>query len=251
MGASNEAVIRVKGLRKVYETQVAVEDLTFEVARGEVMGFVGPNGAGKTTTLRVLAGVLPPTAGTIRIAGADLLADPVQAKRHLALVPDTPELIPHLTVGEHLDFVGRVRGLADRESRAARLLEDLQILDRRDHLPDTLSRGMRQKVAIAWAFLHDPMAILLDEPLAGLDPHGIRKVRDAIRARAEGGAAVIISSHLLELVEAMCDSILIISNGRQLARGPIADLKERVKGDATLEEVFFQVTGGARDREGS
>ena len=207
------------------------------------MGFVGPNGAGKTTTLRIIAGVLPPSAGRVWIAGSDLEEKPIDAKRHIGFVPDTPELISHLTVGEHLEFVGRVRSLPDRDARARKLLDDLELTDRRDHLPDTLSRGMRQKVAIAWAFLHDPGAILLDEPLSGLDPRGIRSVKDAIRRRAEDGAAVIISSHLLELVEVLCDSILIISEGRQLARGPISDLKEKQKADATLEEVFFQITG--------
>jgi ABC-2 type transport system ATP-binding protein len=240
----NDAVVQVQRLRKVYDTQVAVDDLSFEVEAGEVMGFVGPNGAGKTTTLRVISGILPPTSGRVRVGGAEMGTDPLKAKRHLGFVPDTPHLFEHLTVGEHLQFVGRVHNLPDTESRAARILESLQILDRRDHLPESLSRGMQQKVAIAWAFLHDPVAILMDEPLSGLDPRGIRTVKDAIRKRADEGAAVIISSHLLELVEAMCDSILIISEGKALARGPIADLKERLKGDASLEEVFFQVTEG-------
>ena len=237
--------IHVQGLRKVYDTQVAVDDLSFEVAAGEIMGFVGPNGAGKTTTLRVLAGILPPNDGDVRIAGASITADPIEAKRRLGFVPDTPQLFQHLTVGEHMQFVGRVHGLVDAESRAGHILDELQILDRRDSLPDTLSRGMKQKVAIAWAFLHDPKAILLDEPLSGLDPRGIRTVKDAIRKRADDGAAVIISSHLLELVEAICDSVLIIGRGRRMARGSIAELKERLKGDASLEEVFFEVTEGA------
>lgn len=244
-------VIRVEGLRKVYDTQVAVDGFTFEVAPGEVMGFVGPNGAGKTTALRVLAGVLPATAGSVWIGEHEISRSPVEAKRLLGFVPDSPELFPHLTVGEHLEFVGRVRGLPDRDSRAGHLLDELELLDRRDHLPDTLSRGMRQKVAIAWAFLHDSAALLLDEPLSGLDPHGIRTIKETIRKRAAAGAAVIISSHLLELVEAMCDSILIISGGKQLARGPILELKERLKGDATLEEVFFRITGDGGGPEDS
>ncbi len=247
MNPPEPPVIQVEGLRKVYDTQVAVDGLSFEVAEGEIVGFVGPNGAGKTTTLRVLAGILPPNSGVVRIAGSSMGDQPIEAKRHIGFVPDTPQLFPHLTVAEHMQFVGRVHGLADVESRAAHILEELQILDRRHDLPDTLSRGMQQKVAIAWAFLHDPRAILLDEPLSGLDPRGIRTVKDAIRKRADEGAAVIISSHLLELVEVICDSVLIIGHGRQLARGPIAELKERVKGDASLEEVFFQVTEGTSD----
>ena len=239
--------IRVEGLRKVYDSQIAVDGLSFEVADGEIMGFVGPNGAGKTTTLRILAGILPANAGVVRVDGASMTTDPIGAKRRLGFVPDTPQLFQHLTVGEHLQFVGRVHGLEDAESRADRILEELQILDRRNDLPDTLSRGMQQKVAIAWAFLHDPRVILLDEPLSGLDPRGIRTVKDAIRRRADEGAAVMISSHLLELVEAICDSVLIIGHGKQLARGSIAELKERMKRDASLEEVFFEVTEGAPD----
>ena len=249
MSPPEPPAIFVEGLRKVYDTKVAVDGLSFEVAGGEIMGFVGPNGAGKTTTLRVLAGILPPNSGVVRIDGASMSDDPVGAKRRLGFVPDTPQLFQHLTVAEHMQFVGRVHGLADAESRATRILEELQILDRRDDLPETLSRGMQQKVAIAWAFLHDPRAILLDEPLSGLDPRGIRTVKDAIRRRADEGAAVIISSHLLELVEVICDSVLIIGHGCELARGPIAELKERSRGDASLEEVFFQVTEGAADAE--
>lgn len=222
----------------------AVDGLSFQVGRGKIYGLLGPNGAGKTTTLRVLAGILPPSAGRIRIGGADLAGDPVEAKKALGFVPDTPELMSYLTVGEHLEFAGRIHNLPDGRSRADQLLEELEILDRRDHLPDTLSRGMKQKVAIAWAFLHHPTAILLDEPLSGLDPRGIRTVKDVIRARAKSGSGVIISSHLLGLVEAMCDSLLIISEGKLLVRGSIADLKEQVRGDATLEEVFFEVTEG-------
>ncbi len=209
------------------------------------MGFVGPNGAGKTTTLRILAGIFPPSGGRASLGGVDLVRDPVGAKRRLGFVPDTPELFAHLTVAEHLELAGRLHGVEDRDARAERLLRELEIDDRRDHLPDSLSRGMRQKVAIAWAFLHAPDVLLLDEPLSGLDPIGIRTAKAAIRARADAGSAVIISSHQLELVEAMCDSILIIARGRALARAPIRELKDRVREDATLEDVFFQVTGGA------
>ena len=239
--------IRASALRKTYDGKVAVEHLDLDVEAGTILGLVGPNGAGKTTTLRCLAGILPPTSGEVQIAGVDVEADPVAAKRNLAFVPDTPHLFDYLSVEDHLRFVGRLHGVEDIETRMAALLEHFELEDKREALPGALSRGMSQKVAIGMAFLHDPRALLLDEPLTGLDPIGIRVMKDAIRARAvERGAAVIVSSHLLELIEEICDEIAIIQDGRLLTRGPLDAIRAEfglATGEHSLEEVFFRATG--------
>ncbi|HEX5385406.1 MAG TPA: ABC transporter ATP-binding protein [Gemmatimonadales bacterium] len=234
-------MIEVESLSKVYGPVDAVQGLTFRVGPGEVLGLVGPNGAGKTTTLRSIAGIVRPTAGTIRIAGYDLARDPVSAKRALAFVPDEPHLFDYLTVEEHLRFIGRLYGVADVGARMAALLAELELTDKRNVLPGELSRGMRQKLAIACGLLHEPKALVLDEPLTGLDPVGIRRLKETIRRRAAAGAAVILSSHLLHLVEEVCDRVLVMRQGRVLAAGRIAEI---VAGDPALagrplEEVFL------------
>jgi ABC-2 type transport system ATP-binding protein len=167
-------MIEVTGLSKLFGHFTAVRDLSFSVGPGEVLGLVGPNGAGKTTTLRTLAGIIPPTTGVIRIAGHDLLKTPIQAKRALAFFPDEPRLFDYLTVRQHLAFVARLYGVPNHEAAAQPLLEELEIADRADNLPGELSRGMKQKLAIACGLLHAPSVMIFDEPLTGLDPLGIR-----------------------------------------------------------------------------
>jgi ABC-2 type transport system ATP-binding protein len=237
-------MIDVVGLSKSYGDFAAVRNLTFAVQPGEVVGLVGPNGAGKTTTLRCLVGIIRPTSGRIRIAGHDLLAEPLEARAALAFVPDEPHLFPHLTVGEHLSFTGRIYGIADAAARGEALLTELELADRRDSLPDELSRGMKQKLAIACGLLHDPRALLLDEPLTGLDPGAIRRMKRTIRDRAEMGAAVILSSHLLGLVEELCSRILVIQNGETVAMGTLDDIIASRPGLAGrgLEDVFLALT---------
>ena len=175
-------MIEAEGLQKVYGDLVAVQDLTFRVEPGEVVGLVGPNGAGKTTTLHCLAGITIPTRGRVRIAGHDLATDPVAAKSALAFVPDEPHLFEYLTVEEHLRFVARLYRVADVEARLPGVLRELELEDRRRSLPEELSRGMKQKLAIACALIHTPSALLLDEPLTGLDPVGIRRMKATILA---------------------------------------------------------------------
>lgn len=238
--------LEVQGLEKVYGELRAVNGLSFEVRPKEIVGLVGPNGAGKTTTLRCLAGIIPPTRGTVRICGADLAADPVAAKRALAFLPDEPRLFEYLTVREHLNLVARLYEVRDWEPRGAALLEELELADKAQAIPSELSRGMRQKLSIACGFLHQPALILLDEPLTGLDPLGIRRMKQSLKSRAEGGAALLLSSHLLSLVEELCDRILVIAGGRAVAFGSLADIRAQLSSkDGTLEDLFIQITAGA------
>jgi ABC-2 type transport system ATP-binding protein len=237
-------MIEVSGLVKRYDEVTAVAGLTFSVAPGEVVGLVGPNGAGKTTTLRCMVGIIRPTSGQIRIAGHDLQEAPLQAKAALAFVPDEPHLFPHLSVREHLRFIGRIYGVRDVETGAATLLDELELKQRADALPDELSRGMKQKLAIACGLLHNPLALLLDEPLTGLDPGAIRRMKQTILDRAAGGAAVILSSHMLSLVEELCSRILVIHEGEMIAMGSVAEIvgsRPELAG-AGLEDVFLALT---------
>jgi ABC-2 type transport system ATP-binding protein len=240
-------LIEVTGLSKAFGTFTAVRDLSFAVRPGEVLGLVGPNGAGKTTTLRAIAGVIPPTTGQVRLAGHDLLTEPLQAKRMLAFFTDEPRLFDYLTVRQHLNFVARLYAVADHEAIARPLLEELEIADRADSLPAELSRGMKQKLAIACGLLHAPQVLMFDEPLTGLDPLGIRRMKDSILKRAQAGAAIILSSHLLHLLEEVCSHVLILKRGEKIADGTLAEIRARFgNGDANanLEDVFIRATGG-------
>jgi ABC-2 type transport system ATP-binding protein len=240
-------MIEVLGLTKLYGNFVAVEDLTFVVRPGEVLGLVGPNGAGKTTTLRCLAGIIPPTRGEIVLAGANLAREPVAAKGRLAFFPDEPRLFEYLTVWQHLIFVGRIYQVAEVEPRGTRLLEELELTEKRDALPGELSRGMKQKLAIACGLLHEPKVMYFDEPLTGLDPMGIRRMKDTILLRARGGAAIILSSHLLHLVAEICSHVLILKGGKIVATGSMEEVTRRfaLQPDASLEDVFFRATDAA------
>ncbi len=238
-------MIEVDKYSKLYGDTVAVRELSFKVEPGEVLGLVGPNGAGKTTTLRALAGILQPTSGVIRIAGIDLQKDPVAAKSKLAFIPDEPPLFDYLTVTEHLRFVARLYGVDDAEAKMPKLLDELELSAKKDALPTELSRGMRQKLAIACGLLHDPAALLLDEPLTGLDPVGIRRMKETITARARDNSAVILSSHLLHLVEELCTRILFIRRGEMVSIGTIDDviLSRPDLAGKSLEEIFISLTG--------
>jgi len=238
--------IAVEDLHKVYDKTVAVAGLSFTVAPGEILGLVGPNGAGKTTTMRSLAGILVPTKGRLVIDGHDLATSPVLAKQALAYVPDDPHLFDNLTVWEHFRFIAAAYRLGpDWTSDAEILLEQFELIEKRDEPTSTLSRGMRQKVAISCGYLHNPRAIMLDEPLTGLDPRGIRTMQESIRERAASGAAVMVSSHLLSLVEDLCTTILVMHHGRMLLRGTLAELRQAINESGrheSLEELFFRLT---------
>ena len=239
-------MIDVQSLTKLYGDFPAVRDLTFAVQPGEVLGLVGPNGAGKTTTLRCLAGIIPTTHGTIQIGGEDLKSNPLTAKRQLAFFSDEPRLFDYLSVRQHLEFTARLYQVDDAPERSRELLEQLDLDDKAHLLPGELSRGMKQKVALACGFLHRPKVMFFDEPLTGLDPLAIRKTKDLIVKRAKDGVAILISSHLLHLLEEVCSHVLILRRGERAAYGTLqAVLAEFGNGvaDASLEDVFIRVAG--------
>lgn len=243
----SDAMIEVQGLTKQYGELKAVNNLSLTVRAGEITGLVGPNGAGKTTTLRCMAGIIPPSSGTIHVAGADLANDPITAKRQLSFFPDEPRLFDHLTVRQHLNFSARIYQVKNYEPRAQMLLDELELSDKAEQLPTELSRGMKQKLVIACGLLHSPKVMFFDEPLTGLDPFGIRRMKDTIRRLArEEGAAIILSSHLLGLLEEVCTHVLIMKAGERVASGTLPEVVEQFSNGedrVSLEEVFFRATG--------
>lgn len=238
-------MIVVENYCKTYRDVEAVKDLSFAIEPGQVLGIVGPNGAGKTTTIRAITGIIPPTSGRLTISNHDVVEEPMLAKAQLAYIPDDPKLFDLLTVHEHLRFSAEVYNVpkSEREAIFESLLEQFNLTKKRDTAASELSRGMRQKVAISCAYLHDPKAILFDEPLTGLDPYAIRDLKASIRDRAKAGAAVMISSHLLSLVEDLCTHILILDKGVKRFHGSLDELRAEYSSAETLEEVFFLATG--------
>src|SRR5499427_8899613 len=242
--------LAVDHFRRTYDsasgTFVAVDDLSFAVAAGEIVGLIGPNGAGKTTTLRSIAGILRPTAGAVLIDGHDIVTDPLEAKRRLAFMPDEPHLFEYLTVEEHLRLVARLYAVDDFDRRATALLDELELTGKERSLPGELSRGMRQKVVIACGLVRNATTLLFDEPLTGLDPIGIRRMRSTIVERARAGAAILLSSHLLHLVEEVCTRVIIMDRGRKVADGTFHELATRAdlaEAGSNLEQIFLHVTG--------
>ena len=247
-------MIVVDALTKTYGPLEAVSGLSFSVAGGEVVGLIGPNGAGKTTTLKCMVGIQAPTSGAVRIDGHDIVTDAVAAKRRLAFMPDEPQLFEYLTVREHLALVARLYRVGDYEARVPKLLGELELTGKEGALPGELSRGMKQKLVIACGLLHDPPVLLFDEPLTGLDPLGIRRMKGTIVARARAGAAVVVSSHLLHLVEEICTRILILHKGRKIADGTLEELAARAdlaQAGSDLEEIFLHATGHGTDGRAS
>jgi ABC-2 type transport system ATP-binding protein len=239
-------MIRIDSLVKTFDGLRAVDGLSLHVEAGQILGLVGPNGAGKTTALRCLAGIIPPAAGRITIGGFDLDGDRVESRRLLAFVPDEPRLFDYLTVWDHLQVVARLYGVANGEERALQLLTEFGLEDRRLAFPGELSRGMKQKLMVALALLHDPKALILDEPLTGLDPAAMRRMKRTIVATAQTGAAVIVSSHMLHLVEEICHRILILQKGRNVMEGTLDEIRAHLPeldADADLEEIFLRATG--------
>ena len=236
-------VLLVEELSKSYDDRLAVDRLSFSVGGGEILGLVGPNGAGKTTTLRSIVGILPIQRGRVVVRGHDVARREEKAKACMAWVPDDPQPFEALTVWEHLEFTASLYRVPDWSGRAEALLERFGLADRRDALGGELSRGMRQKLAFCGAWLSRPQLVLLDEPLSGLDPKGIRSAKQAIVELAAEGTAVILSSHLLELVEQLGDRVLILNQGRNVFLGTLEEARaELAGGEGTLEDIFLAAT---------
>jgi ABC-2 type transport system ATP-binding protein len=237
-------VIEVSRLTKTYGDIHAVQELDFSVKPGEIVGLVGSNGAGKTTTLRAITGILRPTAGSVRVAGHDIEAEPITAKRQFAYIPDTIQPYELLTVTEHLHFMALAYRIPQADKKYPALLEELELTGKKDEPASSLSRGMLQKLSLACAFIREPRVIILDEPLTGLDPRGIRNIKESIRRRAALGTAFLLSSHLLMLVEALCDQVLILHEGKKRAFGSLTEIRKlaSLNGGASLEDAFFAVT---------
>jgi ABC-2 type transport system ATP-binding protein len=245
-------MIRLTNLTKRYGKFTAVDGIDLEIRRGELFGFLGPNGAGKTTTMRMIAGILQPTSGTIEIAGDNLAADPLKAKSRLGFIPDRPFVYDKLTGAEFLRFVAALYGQDGEaiERRMEELLDLFELTPWKDELVESYSHGMRQKLIISSALLHRPEVIVVDEPMVGLDPKGQKFLKDLFRAFVDRGGTVLMSTHTLDTVEEMCDRIGIISAGKILACGTMAEVREQTAGgDARLEELFLKLTGGIIERE--
>lgn len=244
-------MLTVENLTKQYRTFTALTDLSFTVNKGEIVGLLGPNGAGKTTSLRCIAGIIRPTSGRIRIGSYDLATQEREAKRMLAFVPEQPNPYETLTVWEHLRFIALAYSTMDGfDQRASALLERFDLMGKRNELVGTLSKGMRQKLTIACAFLHRAQVFLFDEPLIGLDPQGARELRESIaEAARRDGATVLISTHMLDTAQNLCDRVIILRQGIKVAEGTVDDLRSHAGyssihgvADASLEDVFLSLT---------
>jgi ABC-2 type transport system ATP-binding protein len=237
-------MLEVESLTKYYGQFPAVVDLNFTVHPGQVLGLVGLNGSGKTTTLRCAAGIIPQTEGFIRIAGHNVWTEAVAAKQELAWFTDEPRLFDYLTVWQHLQFTARLYQVPDWESRGAQLIDEMELGAVRNELPGALSRGMKQKAVLACGFLHRPKVMLFDEPLTGLDPIAIRTMKSIILRQASEGTAIVLSSHLLHLVEEVCSHVLVLQAGERRAFGTMAEIRDlHGEGGVNLEEIFFRLVG--------
>ncbi len=247
----NAALIDAQHLVKKFGTKVAVDDVSFQVYGGEIFGFLGPNGVGKTTTIKMLVGLLQASSGTAKVGGYDVAASPIPAKAASGYVPDEPNLYGKLSGREMLHFVGDLfdldRALISR--RTEELMHMFGLGEAVDDLVESYSHGMQQKLSLAVALIHDPKVLILDEPTVGLDPKSARLIKDILRQLAERGAAIMLSTHIMEIAERMCDRIGIINQGRLIAAGTMDDLRSMGQGKTDLEDIFLQLTGGVEDAE--
>jgi ABC-2 type transport system ATP-binding protein len=240
-------MLQLNGVVKRYGRFTAVDNLDLDVHRGEIFGFLGPNGAGKTTTIRMVAGVLRPTRGTVLVGGEDIARNPQAAKAKMGYIPDRPYLYEKLAGGEFLRFVAGLWGKEGEEveRKADQLLELFQLSDWKNELVESYSHGMRQKLLISSALIHQPELIVVDEPMVGLDPRSARLLKDLLRTFVQARGTVFLSTHTLEVAEALCDRIAIISEGKIIALGTMDELRAQAHaGGAHLEEIFLKVTGG-------
>ena len=245
-------MIETVNLTKQYFKLAAVKDLNLSVQAGEIFGFLGPNGAGKTTTLRIIGGLIRPTRGTARVFGYDVLKEPVAARQIIGFIPDRPFLYQKLTGEEFLRFIAQIWNLEDRKAKMEmdRLLEVFDLSDWRDELIESYSHGMKQKLVMVSALLHEPKAIVIDEPFVGLDPRATRLVKDIFQEYRRKGCAILLSTHTLSVAEEISDRIGIIHLGSLIAVGTSDELKKRVgSGDEKLEEVFLKLTAPFKEPE--
>ncbi len=250
MPVSN-SLIETNHLVKRYGDKLAVDDVSFQVSGGEIYGFLGPNGAGKTTTIKMIVGLLQPSAGVVKVAGYNVVEQAVQAKAACGYVPDEPNLYAKLTGRELLRFVGDLYGLdkAQMARRSEELLRLFGLTEAGDETTDSYSHGMKQKTSLAAALVHDPKVLILDEPTVGLDPKSARLIKDLLRQIADRGAAVMLSTHILEIAQNMCDRIGIINQGKLVATGTMDELRQLGQGESSLEDIFLGLTGGAEYAE--
>lgn len=234
-------MINVKELTKRYARTTAVDHISFEVAKGQIVGFLGPNGAGKTTTMRILTCFMPPSSGTATVAGFDVLEQPMEVKKRIGYLPETPPLYPEMETAEYLKFVGQLKGLSGTElqKRIDYVCERCAIADVRNKLLGKLSKGYRQRVGLAQAIIHNPDVLILDEPTAGLDPKQINETRDLIRSLA-GSHTIILSTHILPEVEQTCEQVVIINKGKLVATDSVRNLQARARG---AESILLEVAG--------
>jgi ABC-2 type transport system ATP-binding protein len=239
-------MIKVEGLTKRYARHVAVDNISFEVEKGQIVGFLGPNGAGKTTTMRVLTCFLPPTSGTARVADFDVLEQPMEVKKRIGYLPETPPLYPEMEVREYLEFVGRLKGVPkDRlPDRLKEVSEQCSIADVSSTLIGKLSKGYRQRVGLAQAIIHNPDVLILDEPTSGLDPQQIIETRDLIQSLA-GNHTIILSTHILPEVEQVCEQVIIIAKGKLVAKDTVSNLTSRLRGAETVSVEVLPRPGGS------
>jgi ABC-2 type transport system ATP-binding protein len=243
-------MIQTVNLTRYFGTLAAVQNLNLTVQRGELFGFLGPNGAGKTTTIRMIMGLLKPTSGSVSVAGNDVLKKPLAVKRSSGYLAQSPLLYDNLTGREFLRFLGGLYGLSDKkiDERSDHLLDLLELRGKADHLIESYSGGTRHKIGLCGALLHEPPVLVLDEPLAGLDPFGARRVKDLLRELCQLGSTVFLSTHVLEIAERVCDRVGILDQGQLIAVGTMESLRAQAQSysETTLEDLFLELTGGER-----
>ncbi|MCZ2115129.1 MAG: ABC transporter ATP-binding protein [Anaerolineae bacterium] len=240
-----QPILEARNLTRVFGDFKAVDDVTFTIQPGEIVGFLGPNGAGKTTTIKLLTGLLAPTSGTATIGGYDIARSPIEAKSLIGYVPDTPNLYGKLKAAEYLRFMGQLYKVdpAKVEERMRPMLDMFELTDVAGNYLETFSHGMQQKVAITAAFLHSPQIVFMDEPTVGLDPRSARLIKDLMIVNRDKGRSIFFSTHILEIAQTMCDRVIIINKGRIVADAQVDEMR-RMRGDQTLEDIFLELTGG-------
>jgi len=249
---SDEPALKLRGVSKRYEDIVAVDNIDLDVEHGEIFGLLGPNGSGKTTTLKIILGLVKPDAGSVNVLGINAKSDPITVKKQVGYVPESPRLYEFLTGLEYLDFIGDIYGVAvsEKKTRIEEYLDALELEGREGDMISSYSEGMKQKIALTSAFLHKPKLLLLDEPLSGLDPRSARIVKDLLRKLTSQGVTTIMSTHILEIAQAMCDRLAIMYEGRLLALGNMEELRQKARlPGSDLEDIFLKLTGTEDVRE--